>query len=103
MSDQFPTGTLPTNIEGQRRELAIQRLKSRHEFRLHLVAYTLVNAALIVLWYVTGGGADGDQGFFWPVFPLVGWGIGLALHAYVTYVPPSLSEADIQRELKRLQ
>jgi 2TM domain len=102
MSDQFPTQTLAAMTEEQRRELAIQRLKSRHDFRVHLVIYVLVNAALIVLWYATNGGADGDPGFFWPVFPIVGWGIGLAIHAYTVYFPPSLTEDDIQRELKRL-
>lgn len=102
MTDQFPTRTLSAMTEDQRRELAIQRLKGRHDFRVHLVIYLLVNAALIVLWYVMNAGADGDQGFFWPIFPLVGWGIGLAIHAYTVYFPPSLTEEDIQRELKRL-
>lgn len=102
MSDQFPTRTLAAMTEEQRRELAIQRLKNRHDFRVHLVIYVLVNAALIVLWYVTSRGADGAPGFFWPVFPIFGWGIGLAMHAYTVYFPPSLTEADIQRELNRL-
>jgi len=102
MSDQFPTRTLSTMTEEQRRELAIHRLKNRHDFRVHLVIYVLVNAALIVLWYVMSRGADGAAGFFWPVFPIFGWGIGLAMHAYTVYFPPSLTEADIQRELKHL-
>ena len=103
MSDQFPTEPLSAMTDEQRRELAIQRIKARHDFQVHLVVYVVVNAALVLLWYLTNQEADGELGFFWPVLPIVGWGIGLAIHAYVTYFPPSLTEDDIQRELKRLR
>lgn len=103
MSDQFPTQTLSAMTEEQRRELAILRLKGRHEFRVHLVVYLVVNAALVVLWYLTSQAADGERGLFWPIFPIVAWGIGLAIHGYMTYFPPSLTEDDINRELKRLR
>jgi len=44
----------------------------------------MVNALLIVIWAIAGGG------FFWPVFPLMGWGIGMVFHAWDTYSrPPS--------------
>ena len=103
MSDEFPRQALSAMTEEQRRELAIQRLKARHDFRVHAVIYVIVNAALVILWFLVSRGTDGEASFFWPVFPVVGWGIGLAIHAYVTYFPPSLSEDDIQRELKRLR
>src|SRR5664279_6419847 len=35
----------------------------------------LVNGFLVVIWAMTGAG------FFWPVFPIVGWGIGVAAKA----------------------
>jgi len=103
MSDDFPKAPITAMTEEQKRELAIQRIKARHDFRVHLVIYLVVNAALVLLWYVTSRGADGVLGFFWPVFPIVGWGIGLAMHAYTVYFPPSLTEDDIQREMKRLR
>lgn len=103
MSDEFPRQALSAMTEEQRREVAIQRLKARHDFRVHVVIYVIVNAALVALWYLVSRGADGDVGFFWPIFPIVGWGIGLAIHAYITYFPPTLSEDDIQRELNRLR
>lgn len=43
--------------------------------RLHLSLYGAVNCMLIVIWALTG------MGYFWPVWPLMGWGIGLACHA----------------------
>ena len=38
----------------------------------HALAYVMVNLLLVAVWFVTGAG------FFWPVFPLFGWGIGMA-------------------------
>jgi hypothetical protein len=40
--------------------------------------YLLVNALLIAIWAVTGAG------YFWPIFPLVGWGIGVARNLFGT-------------------
>jgi class 3 adenylate cyclase len=44
-------------------------------FKNHLTLYVLVNAMLIGIWAASGGG------YFWPIWPLLGWGIGLAGHA----------------------
>ena len=47
------------------------RLKKKADFRVHVLIYVLVNTFLIAIWAMSGAG------FFWPVFPLVGWGSGL--------------------------
>jgi hypothetical protein len=39
--------------------------------RTEVVAYLAVNLMLIAIWAATGGG------YFWPIWPLLGWGIGL--------------------------
>jgi hypothetical protein len=41
----------------------------------HLSSYVLVNLMLVVIWLFTTPG-----GYFWPVWPMFGWGIGLAAH-----------------------
>jgi class 3 adenylate cyclase len=43
-------------------------------FRHHLTVYLLVNVFLIGIWAASGGG------YFWPIWPILGWGIGLAVH-----------------------
>ena len=43
--------------------------------KIHLVVYAAVNLGLIAIWALTGGG------YFWPIWPILGWGIGLAGHA----------------------
>ncbi len=44
-------------------------------FRTHLTVYLVVNAFLIAVWAASGGG------YFWPIWPILGWGIGVWSHA----------------------
>jgi class 3 adenylate cyclase len=46
----------------------------RESFKTHLTLYLLVNALLIGIWAASGGG------YFWPVWVILGWGIGVAAH-----------------------
>ena len=57
----------------------------------------LVNAFLIVIWTTVAEG-----GFFWPIFPLVGWGIGIIFHAWDVYAGEP-SEAGITKEMEFLR
>lgn len=63
--------------------------KARVSFRGHAMAYALVNALFVVVWWTNAPGApslrDDSDSYFWPVWPLLGWGIGLAFHAYGAY------------------
>jgi hypothetical protein len=79
------------------REQAILQLKKKRDFRTHVFIYVLVNAMLVIIWAVTG------SGFFWPVFPILGWGIGVAANAWDVYARKPLSEDEIQREAERLR
>jgi hypothetical protein len=79
------------------RERALKRLKKRRDFKAHLLVYLLVNAFLVVIWYVTTPG-----GLFWPVFPLVGWGIGVVMNAWDVYYAQDFDEEDIQREIEHM-
>ncbi len=90
-----------TNIESARdtelRDLAIKRLKKRHDFHGHLLVYVLVNTFLVVIWALTTPG-----GFFWPVFPIVGWGIAVVMNAWDVYFGSEISEDEIHREMEHL-
>jgi hypothetical protein len=80
------------------REKAIKQLKKRHDFHGHLLVYVLVNTFLVVIWALTN-----PDGFFWPVFPMVGWGIGVVMNAWDVYRGDGFSEAEIRREMERSQ
>jgi class 3 adenylate cyclase len=43
--------------------------------RIHLTIYLVVNVLLIGIWAAAGGG------YFWPIWPILGWGIGVGCHA----------------------
>jgi hypothetical protein len=83
--------------EQELREQAIQRLKKKRDFRGHVFMYAAVNALLVVIWAVT------NSGFFWPIFPILGWGIGVAANAYDVYGRKPISEDEIRREADRLR
>ena len=77
------------------RDRAVEQLKKRRDFRGHLLVYVLVNAFLVVIWAITG-----EHGFFWPVFVIGAWGIGVVMNAWDVYWRRDITEADIQRELR---
>jgi hypothetical protein len=79
-----------------RRQQAIKRIKAKNDFKIHLVVYLAVNAMLVVIWAFT------NQGFFWPVFPMAGWGIGVVITGYVAYRGTIYTEEQIQREMEKL-
>ena len=82
------------------RARAEARVKAREDFRIHLLIYVMVNGLLWVIWFL--GGADLSQP--WPVFPLLGWGIGLVAHWYTVYgMDEARREAAIQEEMRKLQ
>jgi hypothetical protein len=85
------------DTEQQLRERAVERLKKKRDFRTHLFMYVAVNAALVVIWALTGAG------FFWPVFVILGWGIGVAGNAWDVYGRKPFSEEQIRRETDRLR
>jgi hypothetical protein len=80
------------------RELAIKRLKKQRDFYGHLLVYALVNGSLIAIWAVTN-----LHGFFWPIFPILGWGVGVVLNAWDVYRNDTFTEEQIQREIEHLQ
>ncbi|HEU4491860.1 MAG TPA: 2TM domain-containing protein [Jiangellales bacterium] len=83
-----------TDRDRELRERATKRLKARRDLQAHTLAFVTVNAFLVVIWYVTG--AD----FFWPVFLIFGWGIGLAFNAWDVYSPgitPDKVDAEVER------
>ncbi len=90
--------TEQTALDSEIRERAIKRLKKRRDFKGHLLVYFLVNAFLVVIWAATNA-----SGFFWPIFPMVGWGIGVVMNAWDVYFAEEIGEDDIRREMGRLE
>lgn len=79
----------------EQREWAIRRIRAKQGFWVHLAIYLAVNTLLVFIW------AAGPRDYFWPVWPMLGWGIGVVAHAAAVLVGPStISEERIERELR---
>ena len=49
-------------------------------FEIHSRVYGLVSIFLVVIWALTTFG-----GYFWPIWPIVSWGLALGIHAAATF------------------
>ena len=87
----------PSTQEPDLRAAALIRLRKKREFLQHLTVYVVVNGTLVLIWLATT-----PSGFFWPMFPLLGWGVGIIFHGLDVYAPEQPSEERIQREMNRL-
>jgi hypothetical protein len=90
----------------QRRQLTLRRLKAKNEFKVHLVVYAVINTMLVAIWAFTANVFTAAPGtpleFFWPIFPIFGWGVGVAIHGYTTYRGTVYTEEQIRREMRNL-
>jgi hypothetical protein len=59
----------------------LRRLEER-AFQAHAVTYFLVNLMLVGIWLATGAG------YFWPIWPIMGWGVGFGMHGWWTHGRP---------------
>jgi hypothetical protein len=78
----------------ERREAAIERLKAKRDFKTHVAVYLIVNGMLVAIWALSG------VGYFWPIWPILGWGVGLAFNGWAVYLQRPITEADIREEME---
>lgn len=83
--------------------------QKRASFKKHFTSYLLVNGFLWAFWFITEGRHEAFLGveFFsgynipWPVWPTLGWGIGIASHFAAAYFPTGISS--VEREYEKLK
>lgn len=81
-------------------QLARKRAGAKLGWYTHTAAFTVVN---LVLWGMSRYGFGNRP---WSVYPLLGWGLGLALHGISVFVlgtGSGLRERMVQKERDRLQ
>jgi len=79
-------------------ERARTRAKNKLDFYGHVLAYVVVNAFLFGLNWFT------SPDYYWALWPLLGWAVGLLLHgASVFFGPGNLALLDkmTERELEK--
>jgi hypothetical protein len=57
-----------------RREASSRHRAKALGVRIHVGAYLWATLAMIAIWVATG------TGYFWPLWPILGWGVGVASH-----------------------
>ena len=78
---------------------ARRRVGMKLGFYTHSLVYVLVNVGLFAISSVSGRGN-------WHVWPLLGWGLGLAIHGLVTFIGLSgegVRERMLEHEIERLR
>jgi hypothetical protein len=78
---------------------AKRRVNQKMGFYIHATVYVLVNLGLALINFTSGGGS-------WHLWPLAGWGLGLAIHGFVTFASlngDSVRERMLQDEVERLR
>jgi hypothetical protein len=83
--------------ELQRR--ARRRVNQKMGFYIHATVYVLVNLGLAAIDLASGGRS-------WHLWPLAGWGLGLAIHGFVTFASmhgDQLRDRMFRKELQRLK
>ena len=73
--------------------------KKRASFKYHLAVYIVMNIFFWAVWYF--GGSSAGEGYVWPIWPTLGWGIGLTFHYLGAYVFPKGKNA-AEREYEKL-
>ena len=75
-----------------------QLAQRRVSFKYHLASYIVINTFFWILWWLTG---RDRHGWPWPIYPMLGWGIGLFFHYVGAYVIPK--ENSVEREYEKLK
>jgi hypothetical protein len=84
----------------EKEKLLWKQAKKRVAFRRHLFSYIVVNGMLWGIW-LFGGREETRELFPWPVWPTMGWGIGLVINFYSAYLD---NRADaVEREYEKLK
>lgn len=79
---------------------ARRRVGLKIGFGIHALVFVLVNAGLFVIDSMNG---DGSR---WSHYPLMGWGLGLAIHGLVTFIGvrgDGLRDRMMRAEMERLR
>ncbi len=86
---------LEASIERRIRSKARRRVYSRVGFMWHFAVFAMVNMALTAINF------NYTPEYLWFVWPLAGWGSGLMLHAFATFMVGGMTEEMVRLEIER--
>lgn len=75
------------------RAAAVARIKARRNLKAQAAMFAVLSLVLVLLWAVS------DGGFFWPIFPMLGFALALFGQWRAIDANRPITEAEIAREL----
>lgn len=74
-------------------------VRKKHDLFINAIIYIAVNLFLIFIWFMTG------RGIFWPIFSMLGWGVGIAAMAIdvVRFINNKGYSDKVEREYQKLK
>lgn len=88
-------------MEQQRDEQLWQIAKKRAGFQRSLVSYFVINGLLWFIWWFTIGRRGINRDMPWPVWSMLGWGIGLLFQYLNAY--GGAKQDLVEKEYKKLK
>ena len=85
--------------ERDKRLWAIAR--KRAEFKKRLSYYLIAHAFFWAIWWFTLGQHGRNMNWPWPIWPMLGWGLGLTIQYFEAYKGDAASLAE--REYEKLK
>lgn len=82
------------------RKAARHNLKARNDFKVMIAIFIVVTVVLVAIWFFSTGG----KGYFWPIWPILGFLIASAFAGLDAYgiTRRQITEADVDAEVARM-
>ena len=80
------------------RAQALKRVQLKRGLLIHTLCYLLSNVIQVIVWW-----AYTPDLFFWPLWSILGWGVGLVIHFWAVNASGSAGEARVRQEMDRIQ
>lgn len=98
--EQRAQDAVPDAREDVVRRAALKRIKSKQDFGRSVTGWLGISALTTVIWVATGA-----HRYFWPIWPMLGVGIGVVAQAASIWGPGKgeITEEQVQAEMRRLQ
>jgi hypothetical protein len=88
------TKEAPMDSHADYLQAALQMQRWR-DFGSQVFAYGIGNIVFIIIWIVQG------KGFFWPIYPLLVWGLGVSVQHFTVVIRGQITDEAVQRKINR--
>jgi 2TM domain len=86
----------------QLHDAAVKRVRAKQNFKRTAGVFAIIWLLFIAMWAVTA--KEHSIMNFWPIWPILGMGIGLAFMGWSAYGPgDQVTDAEVDAEMRKMQ